>query len=125
MANHGSGGCQPPTTVADSVAPPCRIHDLRHTHAAWLIADGEHPKAIQARLGRGSIAVTMDRYGYLRDGLGAQIASTSTLEPELPRPQRAPNGTETLPASGSERAETLALQGPTHEEIPRKAGDLF
>ncbi|MDJ0952614.1 MAG: site-specific integrase, partial [Acidimicrobiia bacterium] len=54
--------------VAESVGPPCRIHDLRHTHAAWLIADGEHPKAIQTRLGHGSIAVTMDRYGHLMDG---------------------------------------------------------
>lgn len=60
--------------VAESVGPPCRIHDLRHTHAAWLIADGEHPKAIQTRLGHGSIAVTMDRYGHLMDGLDDQIA---------------------------------------------------
>lgn len=60
--------------VAESVGPPCRVHDLRHTHAAWLIADGEHPKAIQTRLGHGSIAVTMDRYGHLMDGLDDQIA---------------------------------------------------
>jgi len=59
--------------VAESVGPPCRIHDLRHTHA-WLIADGDHPKAIQTRLGHGSIAVTMDRYGHLMDGLDDQIA---------------------------------------------------
>ena len=60
--------------VAESVGPPCRIHDLRHTHAAWLIADGEHPKAIQTRLRHGSIAVTMDRDGHLMDGLDNQIA---------------------------------------------------
>ncbi|HEX9642585.1 MAG TPA: site-specific integrase [Acidimicrobiia bacterium] len=61
--------------VAESIGPPCRIHDLRHTHAAWLIADGEHPKAIQTRLGHGSISVTMDRYGHLMDGLDDQIAA--------------------------------------------------
>jgi integrase len=33
--------------VAESVGPPARLHDLRHSHAAWPIADGEHPKAIQ------------------------------------------------------------------------------
>jgi integrase len=60
--------------VTESVGLPCRIHDLRHTHAAWLIADGEHPKAIQARLGHGSISVTMDRYGHLMDGLDDEIA---------------------------------------------------
>ena len=32
-----------------------RFHDLRHTHAALLIAAGEHPKVIQARLGHASI----------------------------------------------------------------------
>jgi integrase len=61
--------------VAESIGQPCRIHDLRHTHAAWLIADGEHPKAIQTRLGHGSISVTMDRYGHLMDGLDDQIAA--------------------------------------------------
>lgn len=61
--------------VAESVGPPCRVHDLRHTHAAWLIADGEHPKAIQTRLGHSSITVTMDRYGHLMDGLDDEIAA--------------------------------------------------
>lgn len=55
--------------VAESVGAPCRIHDLRHTHASWLIAAGEHPKAIQTRLGHSSIQVTIDRYGHLMDGL--------------------------------------------------------
>lgn len=42
-----------------------RFHDLRHTHAALLIAQGAHPKAIQYRLGHSSITVTLDRYGHL------------------------------------------------------------
>jgi len=63
------------TAVAASVGKPCRIHDLRHTHAAWLIAQGEHPKAIQTRLGHSSIRVTIDRYGHLMDGLDDQTAA--------------------------------------------------
>jgi hypothetical protein len=42
-----------------------RFHDLRHTCAALLIAQGAHPKAIQVHLGHSSIQVTMDRYGHL------------------------------------------------------------
>ena len=84
--------------VAESVGPPCRIHDLRHTHAAWLIADGQHPKAIQTRLGHGSIAVTMDRYGHLMNGLDDQIAlhldarARSTAPPARPERNRGPPG---------------------------------
>ncbi len=55
--------------VDSTVGRPFRLHDLRHTHAAWLIAAGEHPKAIQQRLGHGSISVTLDRYGHLMEGL--------------------------------------------------------
>lgn len=42
-----------------------RFHDLRHTYASLLIAAGEHPKVIQARLGHASITETMDTYGHL------------------------------------------------------------
>jgi integrase len=42
-----------------------RIHDLRHTCASLLIAQGEYPKAMQEHLGHSSIQVTMDRYGHL------------------------------------------------------------
>jgi integrase len=42
-----------------------RIHDLRHTHAAWLISKGKPLTAIQRRLGHASIAVTSDLYGHL------------------------------------------------------------
>lgn len=42
-----------------------RIHDLRHTHAAWLISDEVPLTAIQRRLGHSSIAITSDIYGHL------------------------------------------------------------
>lgn len=45
-----------------------RFHDLRHSHAAMLIAQGAHPKQVQERLGHSTIRVTFDRYGHLFDG---------------------------------------------------------
>lgn len=48
-----------------AVVKGLRIHDLRHTCAALLIAQGAHPKQIQMHLGHSSITVTMDRYGHL------------------------------------------------------------
>lgn len=47
------------------VSRDVRIHDLRHTCASLLIAQGTHPKAIQQHLGHSSISVTLDRYGHL------------------------------------------------------------
>ena len=44
---------------------PIRFHDLRHTYTSLLIAQGAHPKYIQAQLGHASIQTTLDRYGHL------------------------------------------------------------
>jgi integrase len=60
--------------VRASVGEPMRFHDLRHTHAAMLIAQGEHPKVIQNRLGHSSIKITLDTYGHLFDGLDEAAA---------------------------------------------------
>ena len=50
-----------------------RIHDLRHTHVAWLIAERIPLPAIQARLGHESITTTVDRYGHLVQALDGEI----------------------------------------------------
>lgn len=50
-----------------------RFHDLRHTAAALLIAQGAHPKEIQARLGHASITTTLNTYGHLWPTLGVQL----------------------------------------------------
>ena len=72
--------------VRASVGDPLRFHDLRHTHVALLIAQGEHPKVIQARLGHSSIHVTLDRYGHLFEGLDEAAAARldEALERSLP-----------------------------------------
>lgn len=44
-----------------------RFHDLRHTHASALIANGWHFKKIQRRLGHARFQTTMDVYGHLAD----------------------------------------------------------
>ncbi|MFF3158001.1 tyrosine-type recombinase/integrase [Streptomyces sp. NPDC057910] len=50
-----------------------RIHDLRHSHASWLIAAKVPLPAIQARLGHESITTTVDRYGHLLAVLDDEI----------------------------------------------------
>jgi integrase len=47
--------------------PQVRLHDLRHTYASLLIAQGDHPKLISEQLGHASVQITLDRYGHLMD----------------------------------------------------------
>lgn len=42
-----------------------RIHDLRHTRASWMIAQGTDLMVLQRRLGHESITTTVDRYSHL------------------------------------------------------------
>ena len=50
-----------------------RFHDLRHSCAALLIAEGAHPKAIMEWLGHSSIQVTLGTYGHLFPNLEASL----------------------------------------------------
>lgn len=45
--------------------PIPRLHDLRHTHASWLIEEGVDLKTVQARLGHEKSSTTMDVYGHI------------------------------------------------------------
>lgn len=54
-----------PALATADLDPGLRIHDLRHTAASILIAQGCHPKIVQEHLGHSSIVITMDRYGHL------------------------------------------------------------
>jgi integrase len=51
--------------AAEIAAPLPDIHDLRHTHAALLIAQGTPVKALQRRLGHSNVQTTLNTYGHL------------------------------------------------------------
>ena len=59
--------------------PQPRIHDLRHTQVAWLIAAGIPLPVIQARLGHEHISTTIDRYGGLLPDLQAAAAEAASV----------------------------------------------
>jgi integrase len=75
-----------------------RIHDLRHTCASLLIAQGADAKDIQHHLGHSSIQVTMDRYGHLLPDRADRLAEAldaayrdAAQRPAAPlRPQHGP-----------------------------------
>lgn len=46
-----------------------RFHDLRHTHATWLLMEGIHVKVISERLGHSSIRITLDTYSHVIKGM--------------------------------------------------------
>jgi integrase len=54
--------------------PPMRFHDLRHSAATLLLAEGVHPKVVQERLGHSTIAVTMDVYSHVMPTLQKDAA---------------------------------------------------
>jgi integrase len=63
---------------AAMTAPPMpRVHDLRHSHAAWLIAQGVPLPTIQDRLGHESITTAIDRYGPLEADLRVAAADAA------------------------------------------------
>lgn len=58
--------------------PRPRIHDLRHSHVAWLIAAGVSLPVIQARLGHEKITTTIDVYGHLLPDLQVAAADAAS-----------------------------------------------
>lgn len=63
-----------------------RLHDIRHTSATLLIAQGVHAKIISERLGHSNIGITMNTYGHVLRT--ADQAAADTFESLFqPQPQ--------------------------------------
>lgn len=65
-----------------------RVHDIRHSHASWLIAAKVPLPAIQARLGHESITTTINDYGHLLDALDDEVMAAVewAMDPTAPLP---------------------------------------
>ncbi|MDA0658602.1 MAG: tyrosine-type recombinase/integrase [Planctomycetota bacterium] len=50
---------------AAGIGKDVRFHDLRHSHASFMIAAGIHIKVIQERLGHSTFKLTADTYSHL------------------------------------------------------------
>ena len=53
-----------------------RFHDLRHSAASLLLAQGVHARAIMELLGHSSITVTMNVYGHVMPAMMREAANT-------------------------------------------------
>ena len=52
-----------------------RVHDLRHSHVAYLIHQGVDPLVIKERLGHKDIRITLNTYGHLYPNQQRKIAN--------------------------------------------------
>ena len=60
--------------VGRAGVPRIRLHDLRHTHATILLANGTHAKVVSERLGHASSAFTMDVYSHVLPDMQREAA---------------------------------------------------
>lgn len=77
--------------IRNAGLPRIRLHDLRHTHATLLLADGTNPKIVSERLGHHSVAFTLDTYAHVIPGMQREAAQgmANRLFP-APPPSRPP-----------------------------------
>lgn len=57
-----------------TVVKKIRVHDIRHSHVAYLINQGVQPLIIKERLGHRDIKITLNTYGHLYPNQQRQVA---------------------------------------------------
>jgi integrase len=62
------------TALGEDGLPVIRLHDLRHTHATLLLADGVPVKVVSERLGHASATITLTVYQHVHPGMGREAA---------------------------------------------------
>jgi integrase len=54
--------------------PRISLHDLRHSHATYLLEEGVHPKVVSERLGHADPAITLRVYSHVLENI-QQVAA--------------------------------------------------
>lgn len=66
----------------DQKLPDICLHDLRHTSASILLADGVDPETVSRRLGHANVSITLNRYGHAmpeKDTIAADVLAKNLL----------------------------------------------
>jgi integrase len=71
--------------LASTGLPRIRLHDLRHTMASLMLAQGEHPKVVSERLGHATVGITLDLYSHVLPGLQEAAAERLAAALEVGR----------------------------------------
>lgn len=71
--------------AVEPLTPRPRIHDLRHSHASWLLGNGVPIHVVQARLGHESIQTTVDTYSHLLPDAQLGAANAAALAFSTPK----------------------------------------
>lgn len=80
FTNERGGPMEPRNLIARSFAPlltdagipHIRFHDLRHTAATLMAAQGVHTKVVSEVLGHASVGITLDLYSHVTASMGEQ-----------------------------------------------------
>lgn len=78
----------PACARASVMTPRPRVHDLRHTHASWMLNAGASLEDVQEQLGHESIMTTRKIYGHLQPEQRRRIREKASLALDTiaPRP---------------------------------------
>ena len=103
--------------------PEMRIHDLRHTTATLLLAQGVHPRVVMELLGHSQVSLTLDTYSHVLPGLQAEAAKRmdealdfgrqtgrQTENESLDEHQKSPNSGERVVSRGGIEPPTRRLR---------------
>ncbi len=61
--------------LADAGIPHVRFHDLRHTAATLMAAQGVHTKVVSEVLGHASVGITLDLYSHVTPSMAQQAVA--------------------------------------------------
>lgn len=109
-------------TVAQSGMPAgLHFHNLRHTCAGFLIAEGAHPRALMERLAHSTINVTLGTYGHLLPSLEQDLTNRldATGGDSRRSGHRAPGSPNLLQKSKARRTSCTADK----PRVTRRLGD--
>lgn len=71
--------------IEKSGVKPIRIHDLRHSHASWLINNGVNIVAVSRRLGHKDVSTTLNTYTHLLESTDNDMMNKINHATVMPR----------------------------------------